>query len=83
MKILYFAYFREKIGAGEEEISPPIKINTVSALIDWLKGCSAGHAEALADIATVCVAVNQEYANFDTPVAPNDEVALFPPVTGG
>ncbi len=55
----------------------------LAALLDWLAAQSSGHAEALADRKALGVAVNQEYARPEDPVGPNDEVALFPPVTGG
>lgn len=83
MKILYFAWLREKTGVAEEEVMPPDDIRDVAGLLEWLKGRGAGHAEALADLSLVRVAVNQEYAKLDKPVAPQDEIALFPPVTGG
>lgn len=83
MKVLYFAWLRAKAGVGEEEVSPPPGVQTVAALIDWLRARSARHADALADLAAVRVAVNQEYVRFDHPLRSGDEVALFPPVTGG
>ena len=83
MKVLYFAWLRAKTGIGAEEVVPPAEIATVAGLIDWLKQRSAGHAEALDNLAVVRVAVNQEYVDLDHPVQPDDEVALFPPVTGG
>ncbi len=83
MKILYFAWLRAKTGTAEEEVNPPAGIDTVAALIDWLKKQGPGHAEALADLSVVRIAVNEEYAALDHPVGPEDEVALFPPVTGG
>lgn len=83
MKVLYFAWLKNKTGVGEETVEPPTHVKTVGDLVDWLKSCGPGHAEALADPSVVCVAVNQEYAQWDTTVTPNDEVALFPPVTGG
>ena len=83
MKVLYFAWLRTKTGIGEEEVTPPDDVATVGGLIDWLKGRSAGHADALANLAVVRVAVNQEYVDLDHPVRPGDEVAMFPPVTGG
>ena len=52
-------------------------------LLDWLKGRGPGFAEALADLSVVRVAVNQEFAEPDQAIGPNDEIALFPPVTGG
>ena len=81
--VLYFAWLRARTGISQESVAPPAAVITVGGLIEWLKGRSAGHAHALADVATVRVAVNQEYVPLDHPVAPGDEVALFPPVTGG
>ena len=83
MKLLYFAWFRERVGRSEEELTPPPEVTTVGALLDWLKRRGPGYAHALADLRVVRVAVNQEYAKPEDPVRPGDEVALFPPVTGG
>ncbi len=83
MKIVYFAWMREKAGVGEEEVTPPETVKDVRGLIDWLKGRGGGYAEAFADLSIVRAAVNQEYVTLDHPVAAEDEVALFPPVTGG
>ena len=83
MKLLYFAWLKAKTGVAEEEVDPPAEVATVGDLLGWLKGRGPGYAEALADLQIVRVAVNQEYADPDHPVAPGDEVALFPPVTGG
>ena len=83
MKLLYFAWLRVKIGKAEEQLDLPPGVATVAALLDWLKSRGPGFAEALADPRIVRVAVNQEYVGWDHPVRPGDEVALFPPVTGG
>jgi molybdopterin synthase sulfur carrier subunit len=83
MKLLYFAWLRTKIGTGSEEIEPPEGVADVAGLLDWLEGRGDGYADALADRSLVRVAVNQEYVALDHPVAPGDEIALFPPVTGG
>jgi molybdopterin synthase sulfur carrier subunit len=83
VKLLYFAWVRSKIGTAEEQVSPPDEVTTVAELIDWLKGRGPAYAEALADAGALRVAVNQEYAKPGDPVRPGDEVALFPPVTGG
>jgi molybdopterin synthase sulfur carrier subunit len=83
MKILYFAWFREKVGHAEEEVTPPPGVRDVAGLVEWLKGRGAGYAEALADPRVVRVAVNQEYAGPGQPVKAGDEIAIFPPVTGG
>ncbi|MSO93146.1 MAG: molybdopterin converting factor subunit 1 [Rhodospirillales bacterium] len=83
MKILYFAWLREKAGRAEETVDVPPGVATVGALIDWLKGQGEGHKAAFADPSLVRVAVNQEYVKLDHPVRRGDEVAFFPPVTGG
>ncbi len=83
MKLLYFAWLKAKTGIAEEEVDPPAEVATVGDLLSWLKGRGPGYAEALADLQIVRVAVNQEYAEPDHPVSAGDEVALFPPVTGG
>lgn len=83
MKILYFAWVRQKIGVAEEDVSPPAEVQDVAGLIAWLAGRSAGHAAAFADPRQVRAAVNQDFATPGQPVKAGDEVAFFPPVTGG
>ena len=83
MKLLYFAWLRRKTGIAEEEVTPPAEVATVGQLLAWLRTRGPGYADALADLEVVHVAVNQAHAKADDPVAPGDEVALFPPVTGG
>ena len=83
MKLLYFAWVRTRIGCSEEDVDLPDGVADVAGLIAWLKTRGAGYEAALADGQVVRVAVNQEFAKPDDPVGPNDEVALFPPVTGG
>jgi molybdopterin converting factor subunit 1 len=87
MKILYFAWLRERVGVGEEILDPPAEIGTVAELVAWLSARSPGHAAAFAPTADgrrlVRCAVNQDFALPDAVVAPHDEVAFFPPVTGG
>ena len=63
--------------------SPPATVTDVAGLISWLRERGGGYAEALADLSVVRVAVNQEYVAMSHPVARDDEIALFPPVTGG
>jgi len=83
MKILYFAWLRSKVGIGEEAVTPPAEVKTVGALLDWLATRGPKYAAALANRSIVRVAVNQEYVGGDQPLKDGDEVALFPPVTGG
>jgi molybdopterin synthase sulfur carrier subunit len=87
MKILYFAWLRERIGTGEETVALPDDVTTVAELTSWLMSRSPGHASALAQTGDgrriVRCAVNQEFAGPETRVTGRDEVAFFPPVTGG
>lgn len=83
MKLLYFAWLRTKTGIAEETLALPAGVATVADLIAHLKARGGGFAEAFQDLSCVRVAVNQEFAELDQPVAAGDEVALFPPVTGG
>jgi molybdopterin converting factor subunit 1 len=83
VQVLYFAWLRQKVGLAEEEVSPPAEVATVGALADWLAARSPGHAEAFQDRGAIRCAVNQDFATPETPVGPGDEVAFFPPVTGG
>lgn len=83
IQVLYFAWLRERVGLGEEAVAPPAGVDTVGALVAWLRGRSERHAAAFAQAATVRCAVNQEFAGPEAAVKPGDEVAFFPPVTGG
>ncbi|MCC7015753.1 MAG: molybdopterin converting factor subunit 1 [Rhodospirillales bacterium] len=83
VRVLYFAYFRERAGRASEDVSPPAHVATVALLMDWLKGQGEGRERAFADPALVRVAVNREYVKVTHPIRPGDEVAFFPPVTGG
>ena len=83
LTILYFAWLRERTGASREEIALPDGVRTVSALLDYLSARSPGHAAAFQNRRTVRAAVNQEFADLSGPIQPGDEVAFFPPVTGG
>jgi molybdopterin synthase sulfur carrier subunit len=83
VKVLYFAWVRQRIGSAAEELDPPPGISDVAGLVGWLAQRSPGHAAAFADPRQVRVAVNQQFARPDAPVRPGDEIAFFPPVTGG
>jgi molybdopterin synthase sulfur carrier subunit len=83
VKILYFAWLRARIGYAEEEFTLPAEICDVAGLLDWLKARGPHFAEALRDLSVVRVAVNQDYVGREHPVDDRDEVAIFPPVTGG
>lgn len=81
MKVLYFAWMRERIGEPSETIES--NAQTVAALVEELKALDARHAAAFADMNAVRVALDQELAGLDSPLAGAREVAFFPPMTGG
>ena len=83
MQVLYFGWVKSRIGIGKEELSPPPEVTNVAALIEWLKSRGGGYADAFEDSTALRVAVNQEIAPMDAAIADGDEVAVFPPMTGG
>lgn len=83
LTILYFAWLRERVGTGEQKLTLPSAITTVGDLVGWLAEQSPRHALAFENRQTIRCAVNQDFADSSTPVRPGDEVAFFPPVTGG
>ena len=83
MKLLYFAWIRSKIGLAQEEVNPPESVKTVSDVLIWLSERDRRYAEAFSHPQVIRAAVNQEFAPLDQSVSSEDEVAFFPPVTGG
>ncbi|TNE57978.1 MAG: molybdopterin converting factor subunit 1 [Alphaproteobacteria bacterium] len=83
MKLLYFAWMRQRIGTGEETLTKPDGMATVAELIAHLAARGPGYAAAFENPAVIKVAINQDYADFTSPIADGDEIAFFPPVTGG
>jgi molybdopterin synthase sulfur carrier subunit len=83
MKLLYFAWVKDRVGLAEETVVLPSSVKTVSQLLDWLASRGENYANALADADSIRIAVNQTYIQENQIVSNDDEVALFPPVTGG
>lgn len=83
VQVLYFAWLRERAGRSEERVELPAGVATVGGLVAHLAGLDEAHAAAFAHAGLVRAAVNQEFADLDGAVADGDEVAFFPPVTGG
>ncbi len=82
-RVLYFAWMRERMGRSEEDLPLPPGVATVGALVDWLRARDAAGGAAFAHAGVVRAAVNQDFATPGTAVGDADEVAFFPPVTGG
>jgi molybdopterin synthase sulfur carrier subunit len=83
MKLIYFAWVRERIGKSEEELTPPADVVDVQALLSWLKGRGDGYEAALEHPQIIRVAIDREHVDHAAPLAGAREVALFPPMTGG
>jgi molybdopterin synthase sulfur carrier subunit len=83
VKLLFFAGLREQVGIASEQIELPVDIATVGALRAYLAARGAPWQAALADRRALRIAVNQEMAQPATLLRSGDEVAFFPPVTGG
>ena len=81
--LLYFAGLREALGVSREQLALEQGSGTVSTLVDQLRNRDGRWTEAFAPGKSWRVAVNQQMANLATPVKPGDEIAFFPPVTGG
>ncbi len=81
--LLYFARLREAFGTASEQIVLPDNVFNVGELLDLLRGRGGAWSEELASSKPVRVAANQIMAGADTPIADGDEIAVFPPVTGG
>jgi molybdopterin synthase sulfur carrier subunit len=83
VKLLFFAALREQLGSAGEEIELPAGVTTLGGLREHLRARGGNYAKALGDKALVRMAVNHEMAKPDAPLGQGDEVAFFPPVTGG
>lgn len=81
--LLYFAWVRERIGQGGEQVDPPVTVMTIADLVGWLATLSPGHSAAFADPARIRAAIDDRFVDPATPIAGAREIALFPPVTGG
>ena len=83
MKLVYFAWVRERIGLPEEDVSPPAEIVSVRDLLGWLKSRGEGYEAALRHPEAIRVAINHQHVGHREPIAGAREIALFPPMTGG
>jgi molybdopterin synthase sulfur carrier subunit len=83
MKLVYFAWVRERVGKAEEEVVPPSEIKTVADLVSWLKGRGEEYAHAFEQAKSIRAAVDRNHVKPDAAIAGAREIAFFPPMTGG
>jgi sulfur-carrier protein len=83
MKVLYFAWMRERIGKPEEEIEPPVGIATVRDLMQWLAGRGEEYAYAFENPKIIRAAIDRTHVRPETAIGGAKEIAFFPPMTGG
>jgi sulfur-carrier protein len=83
MKVLYFAWIRERVGKTEEVVEPPASVQTVADLVQWLAGRGEEYAYAFENRKAVRAALDRVHVRPDTKLSGAREIALFPPMTGG
>ena len=83
VKVLYFAWVRERIGKPEELIEPPAAIKTVGELMTWLSGRGEEYAHAFDNPKVIRAAIDRAHVKADASIAGAREIAFFPPMTGG
>lgn len=83
LRLVYFAWVRERIGRAEETLSPPAEARTILDLVRWLKTRGEGYEAAFANETVVRAAIDHAHVKPDAPLAGAREIAFFPPMTGG
>jgi len=83
MRLMYFAWVRERIGKAEETIEPPATVSTVGDLISWLSSRGEEYAHAFETPKVIRAAIDQTHVRPDAAIAGAREIAFFPPMTGG
>ena len=83
MRLLYFAWVRERLGKAEERLDPPANVATVGELMTWLAGRGEEYAHAFENAKVIRAAIDHRHVRADAMIAGAGEIAFFPPMTGG
>ena len=83
VKLLYFAWVRERLGKAEEQIDPPVGVATVGELMAWLARRGEEYAHAFENPKVIRAAIDRSHVRADAKIAGAMEIAFFPPMTGG
>ncbi len=83
MIIKYFSWIRDHVGKSEEKIELPENVTTINELIDHLNNINEQYKLAFSKRALIKIAINKTYSSIDAKISNDDEIAFFPPVTGG
>lgn len=83
MKLIYFAWLRERIGVPEEMVDLPADVKTIEDLVKWLAGRNEAYAYAFENPKIVRAAIDRRHVKPAAPIAGAGEIAFFPPMTGG
>jgi molybdopterin synthase sulfur carrier subunit len=83
VKVLYFAWLRERVGKAEEQIDPPAAVSTVGELMTWLAQRNEQYAYAFENAKVIRAAIDRSHVRADARIAGAAEIAFFPPMTGG
>jgi molybdopterin synthase sulfur carrier subunit len=83
VKLVYFAWVRERIGKAEEEVAPPAAVATVAELMHWLARRGEEYAHAFENPKVIRAAIDRSHVRSDTSIVGAREIAFFPPMTGG
>ncbi len=83
VRLLYFAWLRERIGKAAEDIELPPGVATIADLVSWLSGRGEEYAHAFENPGVVRAAIDRAHVKGDATIAGAREIAFFPPMTGG
>lgn len=83
MRLVYFAWVRERIGKAEEDVALPADVVTIADLMEWLKGQGEEYDYAFEHGDVIQAAIDHEHVEHDAPISHAHEIAFFPPMTGG